>query len=411
MTRIDVVVAGGGLVGASLACALGGGGLTVAVVEAGDSGAGGAPASFDDRYTALAPSSARFFDALGLWSGIAGEATPIREIHVSDRGRFGMTTMRAGEEGLEALGWVVPNRTLGRVLLPAVEDDDAVTVYRPARIADVELGADDVTVRIARHDGDDVALRTPLLVVADGADSQTRAALGVGRRETRYGQTAIVANVRPARDPRGRAFERFTREGPLALLPAPAGTAALVWTMPDESSQARMSLDDAAFLASLQDAFGYRLGRFQAIGSRQTYPLRAVSAERFVAPRAAIIGNAAHTLHPVAGQGFNLAVRDVASLAELIDEAARSGDDPGRAELLADYARSRRADYRRTFAFTDGLVRSFSHALPLIAPMRNLALVGLELMPGARRTLMRRAMGRGGRLPRLARGLPLGGEG
>lgn len=407
MTRFDVVIAGGGLVGASLACALRETGLRLAVVEAAAPGGDLSAPSFDDRHTALAPTSARVFQALGLWSAIAAEAAPIREIHVSDRGRFGMTRMRAAEEGLEALGWVVPNRCLGAALLPVLEDAGRVTLFRPARIAGLDAGADEVVLRVCRDGDETEEIRAPLLVVAEGADSATRVALGVGSRETRYGQTAIIANVRADQDPAGRAFERFTREGPLALLPASSGTAALVWSVPDATVDARLALDDEAFLAALQETFGYRLGRFRTVGARQAYPLRAVSAERFAATRAAIIGNAAHTLHPVAGQGFNLALRDVAALAEMVDNAVRDGDDTGRPALLDGYARARRSDYRRTFVFTDALVRGFSHALPLVSPMRNAALVGLDLLPGLRRGLMRRAMGRGGRLPRLARGLPL----
>ncbi len=409
MTRFDVVIAGGGVVGASLACALRGSGARVAVVEAGAPGAP-EPPSFDERHTALAPTTRRLLVALGLWPAIQASAAPIVEIHVSDRGRFGFTRMRAREEGLEALGWVVPNRVLGAALMPVLEAGEPVRLYRPAGLAEVAGHEAAMRLTVVGSAGEREVIETALLVVAEGARSATRAALGIGVRERGYGQSAVIANLRPDHDPAGRAFERFTEHGPLALLPAGNGAAALIWAVPSAAADALLALDDRAFLARLQEAFGYRLGRFREAGARQAYPLAAITADRFTAPRTVVLGNAAHTLHPVAGQGFNLAGRDVAGLAETIEQALREGSDPGAAGLLRDYERQRRADYRRTFTFTDALVRVFSNRLPVISPARNAALVALDLFPGARRRLMQQAMGRGGRLPRLARGLPLDGS-
>lgn len=401
MSDAEVIIAGGGLVGASLALALRGTGRRVAVVEPVSARAEAQP-SFDDRQTALAPTSRRFLQALGLWEALRDEAAPITAIHVSERGGCGFTRLTAAGEGLDALGHVVPNRALGAVLGAALAEAEQVTLHCPAEVTAVERGPERVRVSLA-GDGAPAELVAPLLVVADGMRSATREALGVGLRERPYGQTAIIANLRTEQDPRGRAFERFTPDGPLAVLPVADGAAALVWTLPGERARAIAALPDAAFLERLQDAFGWRLGRLQAVGERHAYPLTAITAERFTAARAAIIGNAAHALHPVAGQGLNLALRDVAALAELIAAAP----DPGAAGLLACYERERRGDYRRTFAFTDGLVRLFSNRLPPLAVLRNAGLTALDLLPPARRLLLRQATGRAGRLPRLSRGLPL----
>jgi len=400
----DVLIAGGGLVGASLAMALRGSGLRVAVVEPVPPKADQQP-SFDDRHTALAPTSRRFFQNLGLWDAIEPGVAPIRRIHVSDRGHGGFTRLSAEEEGLPALGHVAPNRVLGAALRPAMEA--AATVLCPARIIDsqplydgAESGEARLTgrrVRVAFEDGERL-LTTRLLVVADGMRSATRDALGVETDDRDYGQSAIIANLRTERPHAGVAFERFTPDGPLALLPAPDDAVSLVWTLPhDEAREVAGEWSDGAFLARLQQAFGWRLGRLEAVGQRHVYPLIAVTAERFATERAVILGNAAHALHPVAGQGLNLALRDVAALAEAL------GADPGEPSRLEAYARSRRSDYRRTFTFTDGLVRLFSNEfLPLVAA-RNIGLTALDLFPPARRLLLKQATGAAGDVPALCR--------
>ena len=398
----DVVIAGGGLVGASLALALGNSGLHVRIVDPASPTAAQQP-GYDDRSTALAPASRRILESLGVWSAIAPEAAPIRTIHVSEQGGFGITRLHAAREGLDALGWVVPNRVLGSAL------QARLTPLAPA-VATVTAGVSGVTTdlegaRVALDDGRTVSTR--LVVAADGTHSVLREQLGLSQRVDDYHQQALVANVTPARNPAGLAFERFTPDGPLALLPLTGGRCALVWTVPGERAETLAALPEAAFLDALQTAFGYRLGRFLAVGRRSVYPLGLRRSEQRVTERGVVIGNAARTLHPVAGQGLNLALRDVAELAERLHAAGQRGGDPGAAELLAGYSDARASDHRRVTVFTDGLVRLFSNRLPGLRLARNLGLVGMELLPAAREQLMHRAMGRFGRLPRLARGLPL----
>ncbi|MDN3516963.1 2-octaprenyl-6-methoxyphenyl hydroxylase [Aquisalimonas lutea] len=400
---VDVAIAGGGLVGASLAVALAGSGLAVRVVDPVTAEAPTQP-SYDDRNTALAPASRRILEALGLWPAIAAEAAPIRSIHVSEQGAFGITRMDAAGEGLDALGHVVPNRVLGRVLRERLGQLPEAVQQVTARVEAVDWDDNDAVA--VRLDGDR-SLSARLLVAADGTHSVLRERLGIPCDDSDYGQCGIVANVTPARDPQGRAYERFTPEGPLALLPLRGGHASLVWTVAPERAEALAGLPDDAFLAALQDAFGYRLGRFLRAGRRAVYPLRLSRSRQRITTRGVLVGNAARTLHPVAGQGFNLALRDVAELAERLHVAAGRGDDPGSPELLRAYAAARRDDHRRVTAFTDGLVRLFSNRLPGLRLARNLGLLGMELFPAARQQLMRQAMGRGGRPPRLARGLPL----
>lgn len=401
----DLVIVGGGLVGASLACALQRTPLRIAVLE-GVAPEAPAQPSYDDRSTALAPSTVRLFQAVGLWEALRGAATPIREIHVSEQGRFGFTRMGAAEEGLDALGYVISNRRLGEVLPARMREQANVEVLCPAQVEGLERQSEAVALTVGTEQGVR-SLAARLVVAADGARSHTRDCLGIAVRERDYGQVAVIANLTPEREHRGRAFERFTPDGPMALLPLDGGRCALIWSVQAARAEAVLALSDADFLAEVQARFGHRLGRLLKVGARSRYPLTMISAREVTAERAVILGNAAHTLHPVAGQGFNLALRDVAWLAELLHEAALAGGDPGRAELLARYAQGRVHDYRRVGGFTDLLVRVFSNRLPGLTLARNLGLVGLDLFPAAKRGFLGYAMGRSGYQPRLSRGVPL----
>ncbi len=395
--RCDVAIAGGGMVGLSLAASLAELPLEVAVIEPVAPDADEQP-SFDARTTALSSGSRHVLEGIGAWSGLASQATPIRRIHVSERGRFGTAILEAGEQGLPALGYTIENRLLGRALRERVAGLSRVRLV-PARVAGLETRAD--SVRLAT----DIAgtVEAKLVVAADGAQSVARAALGIGARVADYGQHAIVAHVDTTRFHDYTAYERFTDTGPIAILPIVEGRSAVVWTLANEDARGALALDDGAFLAGLQRAFGLRLGRFTRVGRRQAYPLALTTAESLVAPRAAVIGNAAQSLHPVAGQGFNLALRDVAVLAELLAE----GGDPGATGLLARYAEWRAPDREAVVRFTDMLVRGFGLPLGPLGRARGQGLVLFDLLRPVKREFARRTMGLAGRQPRLVRGLPL----
>lgn len=400
----DVIIAGGGLVGASLATALAGQGLRVIVIEAMPYGSGDHP-GFDDRVIALAYGSMRILDGLGLWRQLAPGATPIRRIHISDRGHFGAARLTAREEGVPALGYVVAARAMGAVLEGVLGAGD-VRILAPALVVTVAPVEDAVEVTV-ESGGEELRLRAALLVAADGGESTVRAAVGIGTRTRDYGQSAVIANVLADRPHQDRAFERFTDTGPLALLPMTDNRYSMVWTVAHRQVEDILALSDAGFLAALQERFGMRAGRFVRSGSRTVYPLRLIRAREQVAARAVVIGNAAHTLHPVAGQGFNLGLRDAAALAEALVDARRGSVDLGSPEVLRAYARWRRVDQNRATLLTDGLVRLFSRPFTPLALARTMGLVTLDLVPALKHGLARTTMGLVGRQPRLARGQPL----
>ena len=266
-TRYDIVIAGGGMIGASLAIALSPLGLRVAVVEAVARGETRQP-SFDDRSTALSRSTQRMFEAMGLWDDVIAAATPIRRIHVSDRGRFGFSHIDSAQQGVTALGYVVINRVLGDVLQSALTKAATVDVICPARVIDIDTGGELAVARIESSDGEHQELGCQLLVAADGANSAVRPMMGVCAKKTDYGQHAVIGNVLPEKPLRNCAYERFTDQGPLALLPVADDRAAFVWTVSSHDAERVLGLDDEAFLDELQEAFGYRLGRLSRVGKR-----------------------------------------------------------------------------------------------------------------------------------------------
>jgi 2-octaprenyl-6-methoxyphenol hydroxylase len=404
----DVLIVGGGLVGSLLANALSRLPLSVVLVEARRVATLEQP-SFDGRATALANGSQRVLEQLGLWEGIRSEAEPIRRIHIGERGRFGAARLEAREEGVAALGCTVENRVLGEALWAPLENRDGFRCIAPARVRDVAVATESVTARVA-IDGAERTVVARLLVAADGARSALRQALGIAAEVDDYGQRAIIVNCTTAEAPAGRAFERFMPGGPLAVLPLTRHRVAVVWTLPAGEADVMLELDDAAFGAALQLAFGHRLGAFQRIGRRDQHPLQRVRSHEVVRARTVLIGNAANALHPVAGQGFNLALRDVAALAEVIaDELAAGGAavDVGGARSLAAYRAWRAADQRKLAAFTHTLVRGFGAGRPGFGTLRGLGLMAFDLAPGAKSFLARHTMGLAGRVPRLARRLDL----
>ncbi len=401
-----MIIAGGGMIGASLARAVAPLDMRVAVVEPVLPDAAAQP-SFDDRSTALSRASQRAFTAMGLWPRIAESATPIRAIHVSDRGSFGFCRIDAGEQGVEALGYVVVNRVLGQTLLESLTDEGGPDLYRPARITRVEQAEAAVAATVTHADGREEQLRASLLVAADGARSAVRAAVGIGMDEKPYEQVAITGNLATSRAHENIAYERFTADGPVALLPFTEGRSAFVWTLPPQRAEAALAMEDDEFLAGLQEVFGWRLGRLSRVGRRVAYPLALTRAERLSAGRTVVIGNAAHGLHPVAGQGYNLGMRDVAALADLLAEAMEQGADPGGPDVLSRYLEWRRGDQRKVVGFTDGLVRLFGSERDVARAARGIGMLGLDLVPGAKRAFARHTMGLAGRLPRLSRGVRL----
>jgi 2-octaprenyl-6-methoxyphenol hydroxylase len=407
--QFDVAIAGGGLVGASLALALAPLGLKVALVEAVAPGGGDHP-SFDERTTALANGSARIFRSLGIWRHMEREATPIRRIHVSDQGRFGVARIDAAEQGLEALGYVLPNRVMGAALWQGLAAAAGIEVIAPARVLGSEL-AGDVRVLALEHSGTKQELRARLLVAADGARSLIREQAGIAADHWAYAQTAIISTITTQRFHDYVAYERFTAEGPIAVLPLSDGRCGIVWTRPPEDAARLLAIPDEAFLAELQAAFGFRLGRLLRVGVRSAYELALSRSERHVAERLAIVGNAAQGLHPIAGQGFNLGLRDAASLAEVLADARADGvADVGDAGPLKAYADWRAEDRRRIVAFTDGLVRLFGSPLGVLRGLRSIGLLAFDAFPPAKSAMARLSVGAAGRIPRLARGVPLAGQ-
>jgi 2-octaprenyl-6-methoxyphenol hydroxylase len=403
---VDVAIVGGGMVGASLAVALDGLGLRILLIEAVPHDAASQP-SFDERTTALSNGSRRILETLGVWSQVSAAATPIRKIHISDRGRFGFARIDAEEQHLSALGYVVPNRALGAALWGRLAASANVHASSPAQVLRVTPGEQAVELAV-RANGRESTLSTRLVVAADGAQSVVRAAFGVESETRDYAQTAVITTLLPQRFHDYVAYERFTPTGPLALLPLADGRCTLVLTLAPAQAELALAWTDAEFLAEAQSRFGFRLGRFLKVGRRVGYPLALTRSSRTSAGRCAIIGNAAQGLHPVAGMGFNLGLRDVASLAEVIAEHRnREPADVGGAPVLHEYDAWRAADRRGIIAFTDGLVRLFSNPLGAVRRLRNLGLLAFDVLPPAKAALSRLSTGASARTPKLARGVAL----
>lgn len=401
----DILIVGGGMVGASLAVALKPLKLKIGLIEAFNFGVSEQP-SYDDRSIALSYGSSRIYQGMGLWEKLRAGVESIQHIHISDQGHFGATRLEATQEKVPALGYVVESRVLGKLLYEELTQDANIELIVPAKVFAVTQDADSVQVSIER-DGVVDSVQTRLLVVSDGANSAVRDMLGIAATRREYHQTALITNVTTAEPHQQRAYERFTPNGPLALLPLTEGRYSLVWTHRDEDVAATMALDDAAFLRKLQAEFGYRQGEFVRVGQRATYPLVLQKAVREVAGRAVVIGNSSHALHPVAGQGLNLGLRDVATLADLLAEAARHGTDPGDATLLADYEQRRQPDYQAVVQYTDTLVRIFSNDFAPLGHARAGGLLAVDRVPALRHWITQQSMGLRHRQARLSRGLGL----
>ncbi|MFR0673998.1 2-octaprenyl-6-methoxyphenyl hydroxylase [Enterobacterales bacterium AW_CKDN230030176-1A_HGKHYDSX7] len=392
MSRFSLAIIGGGLVGASLAVALQAGakarGWSIVLIEPFAPGDSYQP-SYDARSSALSFGTRQIYDRLGLWQTIRHRAEPIRQIQVSDRGRFGSTRLDALEEGVPALGYVVENAWLGQSLWKAL-DPEVVSWRCPAEVT--RMSALEGGYRLQLND--DTHLDCDLAVLADGGRSTLREQLGIHVHHRPYDQSALIANITPGEAHGGQAFERFTEHGPMALLPLPDNRCALVWTRAGNDTARLLEVDDRAFLDELQGVFGYRLGRLRQVGARHVYPLALVESDEQVRPHLVVLGNAAHSLHPIAGQGFNLSLRDVQVLAE----ALLAGPEvPGDLATLQGYRQRQTQDQALTIGFSDQVTRLFGTNQPLLATGRNLGLLALDLLPPAKRWFARQAMGLGTR--------------
>ena len=388
MTRLAII--GGGLVGASLALALQKGakarGWALHLIEPFEPGSEYQP-SYDARSTALSYGTRLIYQRLGVWEQIAERAEPISHIHVSDRGRAGATRLEARTEQVPALGYVVENAWIGHCLWQAL-DANVVTRHCPAEVEGMRAVTGGYRLQLTGGE----SLDCSLAVLADGGRSALRERLGIAVRRSPYLQTALIANVSPGNPHQGRAFERFTDAGPMALLPMTENRCALVWTRPEKDAARLAALPEAVFLEELQQAFGYRLGGFRQVGARHLYPLALIEAEEQVRSGLVVLGNAAHSLHPIAGQGYNLSLRDAEALAmSLLGTSARPGD----LGVLQNYYRKQAMDQRFTVGFSDRLTQLFGDDARLSIAARNFGLLGLDLLPPAKGWFARQAMGMG----------------
>lgn len=344
--------------------------------------------SFDARSTALAEGSRSILQACGVWAPLAEHLTPITQVHVSDRGHFAGSILNAADFQRESLGYVIENPDFGLALARALDSVQSIELIAPARVQSLMRRQDHWQVHVEGK-----VIETNLLILADGSASPLGQSLGIQYRIEDYGQTAIIANVEADRPHGGVAYERFTSHGPVALLPLSSvgrsGRYALIWTHPTAHIGPLLALDDKAFCQALQADFGYRAGRFCRVGSRQTYPLRLVLAQEQIRAGLVMMGNAAHFLHPVAGQGFNLALRDCRILSEVIADAKMPGD----LALLQRYLDRQQQDQQTTVALGHGLVKLFSTADLPNTLLRSLGLLGLEAIGPAKQLFGQQAMG------------------
>ncbi|KAA8999403.1 2-octaprenyl-6-methoxyphenyl hydroxylase [Affinibrenneria salicis] len=388
---MSVIIVGGGMAGATLALAISSlsrGRLAVELIEARHPQTRRHP-GFDGRAIALAQGTCLQLSAIGVWPALADCATAITSVHVSDRGHAGSVNLQAGDYRVPALGQVVELHDAGQRLFGLLREAPGVRLHCPAQVTSFSRERQGVRLRLDNGD----TLDGRLLVAADGSNSALAQQGGISWRQEDYQQVAVIANVTTALPHQGRAFERFTPQGPLALLPMSAGRSALVWCHAQSQQADVDGWDERTFRAHLQQAFGWRLGAILQAGERKSYPLRLLTARRHVSHRLAVVGNAAQTLHPIAGQGFNLGLRDVMTLAETLVAAAGQGEDPGGGAALNRYQQRRRPDQQATVAVTDGLVRLFANRYAPLVAGRNLGLMAMESLPLLRDGLARRTLG------------------
>jgi len=400
----DITIIGAGMAGASLVHLLAparAAGMSVALIDRqplqwqDDSDA--RPPSFDGRATALSFGTQEILNQLGLWDAIASHACPIEHIQVSDEGRFGQAHLHASEQGTPALGYIIENHQLGQALLRDIVNADDLLQLTPLSVEQVKMNADGALLQLS----DGRKLQTRLLIMADGGRSPLMTQLGIQSKRNDYGTHALVTQVECDQPHNNWAYERFSQDGPIAFLPLHKNQYAVVWTLDADVIDAMLALDEVTLLAKLQQRIGHRVGRLTRIGSRVSYPLALVKASEQVRRSLVLLGNAAHSLQPVAGQGFNLTLRDAASLAEHLNKAAQDGLNPGDLNVLERYLKQQVTDQRNTVTASDWLPRLFAQPNALVACARDGGLLALAAMPTARRLFARHAMGQGQRAARI----------
>lgn len=390
----DILIIGGGLVGNSLALALADH-AKVMVIEA---NAMDTVQIFDERLLALSYSSSRIFQALGLWSQLVPHTTPVKQVHVSDAGRFGVTRFVAQDYGIDALAYDIYAHALTQCLRTNVQQHAKINTLYSAKVTAMAPFPQGYRVSV-QTPNDTIEMTTRLLVGADGMHSLTRKLLGIAATSPPHVQTALIARLQLTRSHKYIAFERFAPAAVLAALPCGEQQVTIIWTVENQRAQALQQLSDVEFCHIFQQEFGHRLGTFSQVEKRQSYPLRSVYAQEQIRPNAVLLGNAAHTLHPVAAQGFNLSLRDVAQLAQVIRDAMAAGKHPGELSILETYRTAREKQQAIMKGFTQGIIQLFSQQHFPFTLVRDLGLVGLNTLPAVKKIIAHRTLGMSEQLP------------
>ncbi|MCT8088926.1 2-octaprenyl-6-methoxyphenyl hydroxylase [Acinetobacter kookii] len=396
----EVIIVGGGMVGLSLALMLAKANIAVKLLEAikypnyDDANLVPYHSSFDARNSALSRRSVQIYQELGLWNSLQEHATPILEVHITEQGSFGKARLKAEQEKVESFGQVIENAWLGRVLLTEVRKQPLIELIDGVQVTSLTQDADWAYIEAQLGD-ETLSLQAKLLIAADGRDSFCRKALGIGASVHDYDQVAIVTTVQTSKPHKHVGFERFSPLGPLALLPLPGEyRRSVVWPVQKGTEGEWLGDEnDQHFLDALQHTYGDRAGKFQKTGRRFSYPLSQVLAEKQAVGRVVLMGNAAHTIHPVAGQGFNLCMRDAYVLLRYLTEQVAQQADLGDAAMLQDYEKSRLTDQQRVIKFCDSVVRGFSNNNPVLKFIRNTGLVAFDTIPGIKPLVANYAMG------------------
>lgn len=396
----EVIIVGGGMVGLSLALMLAKANIAVKLLEAikypnyDDANLAPYHSSFDARNSALSRRSVQIYQELGLWNALQAHATPILEVHITEQGSFGKARLKAEQEKVESFGQVIENAWLGRVLLTEVRKQPLIELIDSVQVTSLTQDSDQALIEAIRGE-EHLSLQAKLVIAADGRDSFCRKALGIGASEHDYDQVAIVTTVQTSKPHNHVGFERFSHLGPLALLPLPGEyRRSVVWPVKKGTEGEWLGDEnDQHFLDALQETYGDRAGKFQKTGKRFSFPLSQVLAEKQAVGRVVLMGNAAHTIHPVAGQGFNLCMRDAYVLVRYLTEQLVQSDDIGQPSMLLAYEQARLTDQQRVIKFCDSVVRGFSNQNPILKFIRNTGLLAFDTIPGIKPLVANYAMG------------------